>query len=107
MSGRGSRLAAVRPSLLGVASSWSVVSTAAVAAAVMAVIPVVTAEVESEVTLVVPPPMAAEEERRETGLPVSPDSRWQRVPKTRVPDGFYPIRRQVWKIFCTRGYVIG
>ena len=34
-------------------------------------------------------------------------SRWQRVPETRVPDGFYPIRRRVWKTFCTRGYVIG
>ena len=34
-------------------------------------------------------------------------SKWQRVPETRVPDGFYPIRRRVWKTFCTRGYVIG
>ena len=40
---------------------------------VMATIPVVMAEVGSEVTLVVPPPMTTEEERRETGLPVSPD----------------------------------
>ena len=29
------------------------------------------------------------------------------VPETRVPDGFYPIRRRVWKTFCTHGYVIG
>ena len=34
-------------------------------------------------------------------------SRWQRVPETRVPDGFYPIKRRVWNEFSTRGYVIG
>jgi len=38
----------------------------------MAAIPMVTVEVESEVTLMVPPPMAAGEERRETGLPALP-----------------------------------
>ena len=58
----------VRPSLLGVASSWLVVSTVAAAAVVMAVIPVVTAEVGSEVTLAIPPPTAMAEERREVML---------------------------------------
>ena len=60
---------AARPSLMGVASSRLVVSTAV---AVMAAIPVVTEEAKSEVTLAVPPPPVMEEERRETGLPVSP-----------------------------------
>ena len=32
---------------------------------------------------------------------------WQWVPETRVPDGFYPIRRRVWNDFSTRGYIIG
>jgi len=44
---------------------------AAVAATVMVVIPVVMAEVGSEVTLAIPPPTATTEERRETGLPAS------------------------------------
>jgi hypothetical protein len=26
-------------------------------------------------------------------------SKWQRVPETREPDGFYPLRRRVWKDF--------
>ena len=39
----------------------------------MVAIPMVTAEVRSEVTLMVPHPMVVEEERRETGLPVLPD----------------------------------
>ena len=60
-----------QPSLLGVASSRSVVSTAVVVATVMAVIPMVMAEVGLEVTFVVPPPTVVEEERRETGLPAS------------------------------------
>ena len=72
MSDGESRLAAVRPSLLGVASSWPVMSTAAAVAAVMVVIPVVMVEVGSEVTLVIPPPTATTEERRETRLPASP-----------------------------------
>ena len=71
-SGGESRLAAVRPSLLGVASSRPVVSTTAAAATVMAAIPVVMAEVGSEVTLAIPPPTATMEERRETGLSASP-----------------------------------
>jgi hypothetical protein len=29
------------------------------------------------------------------------------VPETRVPDGFYPIKRRVWNKFSTSGYVIG
>ena len=37
----------------------------------------------------------------------SHQSRWQWVPETRVPDGFYPIRRRVWNEFSTRGYIIG
>ena len=73
MSGEENRLVAMRPSLLGVASSRPVTSTAAAAVAVMAAIPVVTSEVGSEVTLVIPPPIAAVEERRETRLPASPD----------------------------------
>ena len=36
-----------------------------------------------------------------------PSSKWQWVPETRVPDGFYPIRMRVWNRFYTRGYVIG
>ena len=40
----------------------------------IAVIPMVTVEVGSEVTLLIPPPTAAEEEMRETGFPASPDS---------------------------------
>jgi hypothetical protein len=32
---------------------------------------------------------------------------WQRVPETRLPDGYYPIKRRVWDEFSTRGYVIG
>ena len=35
------------------------------------------------------------------------NSKWQWVPETRVPDGFYPIRTRVWNGFCTRGYVVG
>jgi hypothetical protein len=38
---------------------------------------------------------------------VAAASRWQWVPETRVPDGFYPIRRWVRKELRTRGYVIG
>jgi len=41
------------------------------AADVMVVIPVVTTEARSEVTLAVPPPPVVEEDRRETRLPVS------------------------------------
>ena len=52
---------------MGVASSQPVVSTVV---AVMVVIPVVTAEAGSEVTLVVPPSPVVEVERRETRLPV-------------------------------------
>ena len=63
----------VRPSLLGVASSWPVVSMVAAAMVVMAVILMATAEVGSEVTLAIPPPTTMVEERRETGLPASPD----------------------------------
>ena len=63
MSGEETRLAAVRPSLLGVAPARPIVSTAT--AAVMAVIPVATLEI--------PPTIATVEERRETGLPASPD----------------------------------
>ena len=73
MSGGGSRLATARPSLLGVASSWPVASTTTVAAVVMAVIPVVIAEVGSEVNLAIRPPIAVEGERRETGHPASHD----------------------------------
>ena len=69
MSGGESILAVVRPSLLGVASSWLVTSTATVAVA----IPMVMAEIGLEVTLAIPPPTAAVEERRETRLPASPD----------------------------------
>ena len=58
------RLAAVRPSLLGVAPTWPVASTAAAAAVVMAVIPMVMVEVGSEVTLVIPLAPATAEERR-------------------------------------------
>lgn len=71
-SGEGSRLAVARPSLLGVASSWPVMSTMPTVVVVMVVIPVVTVEVGSEVRLVVPPPTVAEVERRETELPTSP-----------------------------------
>ena len=41
---------------------------------------------------VVIPPVATMNDDKE---PVPQDSRWQRVPETRVPDGFYPIRRRV------------
>ena len=64
MSGEESRLAVVRPSLLGVVPSRPVTSTAAIPVAMM--------EVGSEVTLVIPPPTATVEERRETRLPASP-----------------------------------
>ena len=63
---------AARPSLIGVASSRPVVSTAAAAAAVMAMIPMATVEVGSKVTLAAPPPIVMVEERRETSLPASP-----------------------------------
>jgi len=65
----GSRLVAVRPSLMGVASSRLVMSTKA---AVMAVILVVSAEAGLEVTPTVPPLPVVEEERREIGLPILP-----------------------------------
>ena len=42
-------------------------------AVVMAVFPMATVEVGSEVTLVIPPPIAMVEERRKTGLPTLPD----------------------------------
>jgi hypothetical protein len=35
------------------------------------------------------------------------NSRWQRVPETREPDGFYPINKRVWNDFSTCRYVIG
>ena len=73
MSGGESRLVVVCPSLLGVAPSWSVTSTAAAAMSVMVAIPMAMAVAGSEVTLVIPPPIAMVEERRETGLPASPD----------------------------------
>ena len=72
MSGGESRLAVVRPSLLVVAPARPVVSIAATMAVVMAAIPMVTAEVGLEVTLVIPSLTATAEERRETGLPASP-----------------------------------
>ena len=50
-----------------------ITSTTTVAAAVMAAIPMVMAEVGPEVTLVIPPPIAMVEERRKTGLPTLPD----------------------------------
>ena len=64
-------MAMARLSLMGIVSSWLVVSTVVAAAVVMAVIPMVMAEVGLEVTLVVPPPTVVEE-RRETGLPALP-----------------------------------
>ena len=70
MSGGKSRLAVVQPSLLVVAPSWPVASMVVVA--VMAVIPMVTVEVGSEVTLAIPPPIATAEEGRGNGLPASP-----------------------------------
>ena len=88
MSGGESRLAALHPSLLGVAPSPSVMSTAAVAAVVMAAIPMVTAEVRSEVTLTVPPPTVAEEERRETRLPISPSGGAHGSPAWSELEGF-------------------
>ena len=69
-SGGESRLAAVRPSLLGVAPSRPVASTAA-AAAVMGAIPVATMEVGLEVTLAIPPPTATIGVKRETEHPGS------------------------------------
>ena len=63
-------MAVARPSLMGVASSRPVMSTAV---AMMAAIPVVTVEARLEVTLAFPPPLVVEEERRETGLTISPD----------------------------------
>lgn len=70
-SGGESKLVVVRPSLPGVAPSWPIASTAA--AAVMAAISVVTAEVGSEVTPMTPPPIVTIEEKREIGLPTLPD----------------------------------
>jgi len=61
---------AVRPSLLGVAPSQPVASTAV--AAVMAAIPMAMMLVGSKVTLAIPPPTATMVERRETGLLGSP-----------------------------------
>ena len=83
-----SRLVVVRPSLLGFVSSRPVVSTAAVVAAVMAMIPVVMAEVGSEVTLMVPPLTVAVEERKETGLPASPDGGVHGLPTWSELEGF-------------------
>ena len=70
MSSGESRLAAVHPSLLGVAPSQPVANTAA--AAVMVEIPMAMVEAGSEVTLAIPPAPATVEERRETRLPASP-----------------------------------
>ena len=69
MSEEGSRLVVAQPSLMGVVSSRPIMSTTV---AMMAVIPVVTVEAGSEVTLAVPPPPVMEEERREFRLPISP-----------------------------------
>jgi hypothetical protein len=63
---------AVNPSLLGVVPPGSVASMVAAVAVALAAIPVVTAEVMSEVTLAAPPPPATVEEERETELPASP-----------------------------------
>ena len=52
------------PSLLGVVAATVIAATTA-----LAVIPVSTAEVASEVTLAAPPPSATAEEERETKLP--------------------------------------
>ena len=72
MSGGESRVVAVGPSLPGAAPLGSVASTAVAAAMVLAVIPVVTAEATSEVTLATPPAPTTAEEGRETSLPASP-----------------------------------
>ena len=72
MSGGEGRLAVVRPSLLGVASSQLVASTATATAVVMAAIPMAMVVVGLEVTLEIPPLRGAAEERRETELPTSP-----------------------------------
>lgn len=69
---RESKVVVVDPSLLGAAPLGSVTSTVVAAAAALAVIPVATAEVTSEVTLASPPPLAVAEEERETRFLASP-----------------------------------
>jgi hypothetical protein len=58
------------------------------AVAVMAVIPMVTVEVRSEVTLVVCPLIVVEEERRETELPISPGGGAHTLPTWSKLEGF-------------------
>ena len=72
VSNEGNRVKTAKPSLLGVVPPGSVVGTATAAASILVAIPVLTAEVMSEVTLVAPPPLATAEEVRETELPASP-----------------------------------
>ncbi|XP_066379484.1 uncharacterized protein [Miscanthus floridulus] len=69
--GGGDRVVAANPSLPGVVLLGSAVSTAAVMVAVLAAIPVVTAEATLEVSLAAPPPPATVKEERATGLPSS------------------------------------
>ena len=66
VSGEGTRVVAVSPSLPGVVLPGSVAGTAAAAATVLAVIPVVTAEASLMVSLVGPPLLAVAEEEKET-----------------------------------------
>ena len=63
---------ATSPSLLGVVPPGSAAGTVAAAVSALVAIPVLTARVASEVTLVAPPPPATAEEERETKLPTSP-----------------------------------
>ena len=65
-SSRGNKVAAMSPSLSGVAAA-----TVTAAASALAAIPVPMAEVTSEVTLAALPPPAMAEEERETELPTS------------------------------------
>ena len=65
-------MAAVKPSLPGVVAPGMAADKAAVAALVLAAIPVLMAAVVSEVTLAAPPPPVVVEETREGELPTSP-----------------------------------
>ena len=65
-------MAVANPFLPGVVPPGSAAGTVAAAASALPAIPVLMAEVASEVTLAAPPPPAAAEEERETELPTSP-----------------------------------
>ena len=80
-----SRVAAAKPSLLGVVPPGSATDKAVAAASVLAAIPVPMETVVSEVTLAASPPPVVVEEARDTELPALPGGGSRGSPLTSEP----------------------